>query len=246
MKKKSFLIHLKKEDAFTMIELLMALLVVSIIGGIIAGSYVSGNQIKTKQDGIVEIQQNIRVALHLLSRELKMAGYEPATNWNSALFKTTNQITSLNQASVSFSYVPDPLDPIASNPIDMNGDGILDNGQTIALTYNLNAGILNRNVSVGGGINTAMPIVSNISSITFSFFNDDGTGNRAWATNPAVSPAYTVAIGITVVAESTRVDPKHPVAADLFTDPYTGTIYTEPTDQRIRRMASTVVNLRNM
>lgn len=259
------LTRLKNKNGFTMVEILMTLVVVSIIGIIITGSFVAGNQIKNKQDGIVEIQQNVRVALHFISREMKMAGYESDSHWNPGANKTTTQITTApngNQTSITFSYMLDSAqdldnDGTIDNPIDINGDGILDNGQAATMSYSLipvnpldptNNNLI-RNVVVGPTNNT-MAIASNINSITFSYFNDDGFGGRQWANIPAnpteASLPYTIAVGITIVTQSTRIDPKHPAAAELFTDPYTNIVFTEPTDQRRRHMASTIVYLRNL
>ncbi len=261
MVKHSIFHSIKNENAYTLIEISMAIFLVIIIGAIVTGSFISGNHIKAKQEGVIEVQQNIRVALHLMSRELKMAGYEPGTNWNPGTLKTTNQVIDTNndQTAITFSYALDTATDInadgnTDNPADIDGDGNLDNGLIATVTYSLlpdpnNANItsLARNVVIGA-TNTTQFLVPNINSLTFSYFNDNGVGARAWAAAPAAAPAFTLAVGITVVTQSTRQesDLKQPIDNKIFTDPWTGVAYAEPADRFVRRMSSTVVNLRNL
>lgn len=230
-----------------MIELMMGILVVSIIGAIIAGSYVAGNTIKTKQEDLLSVEQNLRVAMYLITRELKMAAFDLAPTWSMAVNRNLNVITNPagGQSSITFQYRVD------GPTIDVNWDGISDDGVLVTVTYNLNAltGQLNRTVLMPNGINTTMTIADNISSITFSYFNDDGQGqgNRVWSTIPAANaPAFTFAAGISIVAQNNQINPKIPAQQHQFRDPYTGTIYQTPVDQFERRMSSSVVCLRNM
>lgn len=241
-----------------MVELLMGMLIVSIIGAVIAGSVISGNKIKNKQGDVIEMQQTFRLAMYLLSRELKTAGTALAANWSAANVRevTPQDIIRLNtieeplndQTSVRFRYLVD-------DDVDVDWDGNSDRDEEVRVQYSLDpagTGNLIRSVTIiGGGLigvdrTTAWPVVSNINTIIFSFYNDDGSGNRAWSTTPATSPAYTVAVGITIVAQSDVVDNELPAVARQFTDPYTNTTYTSPADKFRRRVASTVVNLRNI
>lgn len=239
--------HIKNNKAFTLIELMMGVLIVSIIGAIIAGSYVAGSTIKTKQEDLLTVEQNLRVAMYLITRELKMAAFDLTPTWSMAVNRNLNVITNPagGQSSITFQYRVD------GPTIDVNWDGISDDGDLVTVTYNLNAtGQLNRTVLMPNGITSPpMTIADNISSITFSYFNDDGLGqgNRAWSTTPATNaPAFTFATGISIVAQNNQINPKIPSQRHQFRDPYTGTIYQTPDDQFERRMSSSVVCLRNM
>lgn len=243
--------HLINNKAFTLIELVLGLLITSIIGGIIAGSYVAGTKIKSKQNDTLETQQNIRVAMYVLSRELKLAGFSLDPNWNTSDLRNLNVITgTADQSSITFQYMVDGQQ-------DVNWDGNPDNGESVQVTYAHNplTGNLTRTVTMlsgpFAGAATVQTITSNISDITFSYFNDDGTqsGNRNWVAAPAtIAPGFTYAVGITIVAQNNNndIDPTLPVVVRQFVEPYTGTAYATPADQIRRRMASSVVNLRNI
>ncbi|MFA6008692.1 MAG: prepilin-type N-terminal cleavage/methylation domain-containing protein [Desulfobacteraceae bacterium] len=221
----------KNNKAFTMIEIMMAIFIVAIIGSIIAGSFISGNRIRAGQDDIVTMQQNIRVAFHILSRDLRMAGYEIAPNWNTNALRTANQINETGQA-ISFSYI------VNDARIDADGDGAPDAGQIANFTYSLNGTDL---VRFDG--TSQLTVASNINCISFSYL--DNANN--WSATPT---AIVKAVGITVIAQSPRIDSKLPAVSQnhfdsFITDPERQVIYTSPADQRRRRTGSIIVNLRN-
>lgn|GEM_PF-2871433 len=259
MKIKRMINRATDNKAFSMVELLMGMMVVSIIGAVIAGSFISGNQIKNKQDAVVEMQQISRLSLYLMGRELKSAGTALAANWSAANVQelTPQDIIRLNtitdplgnQTSVSFRYVVDALE-------DVDWDGDEDQNDEVIVQYSLNpagTGDLERTVTIvnnGGGLGdtaaTTSRVATNFSALIFSFYNDNGTGTRAWSTTPGVSPSYTVAVGITMVTQSDVEDEDLTAVARQFTDPYTNTTYTSPADRFRRRVVATVVNLRNI
>ena len=67
---------INKKRGFTLIELLVAIAVASIV---IIGSYMSVNQF-TKQQNVsstyLDISQDARMALEMLKRDIRMAGYQ--------------------------------------------------------------------------------------------------------------------------------------------------------------------------
>lgn len=252
--------HINNEKAFTMIEVLMAIMLVAIIGGVIAGSYISGTTIKSSQDAVIEMQQNIRLSIYLMKRELRLAGTVLDAHWPSSpdidqtIIQRINTITDPvgDRTAIRFGYMVE-----GQANTDVNWDGNPDNGWEAQITYSLtpynplnplNTGNLDRNVLLfdGNNVNTSIPVITNsISRVIFSFYNDNGLGTRAWNIAPPIAPAYTVAVGITVIVHSRNIDEKLPAVAQQFQDPFTGTIFTTPADQRRRLMGSTVVNLRN-
>lgn len=62
---------------FTLIEIMVSLVVVSILMAAIIGVFTSQQQTHTVQDQVVEMQQNVRAAKLLMVRDLRMAGYDP-------------------------------------------------------------------------------------------------------------------------------------------------------------------------
>jgi type IV pilus assembly protein PilW len=72
------LIH--KNKGFSLIELMIAMAVGSIIMGLIYKTYAAQQASYTSQHLAVEMQQNIRAAMSLIKREIRMAGYDPITS----------------------------------------------------------------------------------------------------------------------------------------------------------------------
>ena len=63
------------KKGFTLIELLIAMVVASIVMAAIYAVYRSQNEAHRTQQLVVQMQQNMRAALYLLEREIRMAGY---------------------------------------------------------------------------------------------------------------------------------------------------------------------------
>jgi len=227
---------LLNQKGFTLIELLMTIVVVSIIGAIISGSYIAGTRIKAEQEDVVEMQQNLRVAFYMLARDLRMAGYEIAANWDPSLLRTANVVTGTN-TQVNFSYV------LNDTQLDLDGDGVPDAGQTANFSYSL---INNPNnnmmdlIRTSGAVQT--PVASNLNAISFAYLDNTG----AWTAAPPVLASDLRAIGVTIVAQGARQDRKLAPVARPFNDAFTNAVfYTSPVDRFRRRAGSTVINLRN-
>jgi prepilin-type N-terminal cleavage/methylation domain-containing protein len=65
----------KKEEGLTLIELLIALVLCSILTAALYRSFISQQDSYTVQDQVADMQQNARVALAHMAREIRMAGY---------------------------------------------------------------------------------------------------------------------------------------------------------------------------
>lgn len=63
------------KKGFTLIELLVAMVIASIVMAAIYSAYRSQTQTHRTQQLVVQMQQNMRAALYLLEREIRMAGY---------------------------------------------------------------------------------------------------------------------------------------------------------------------------
>jgi type IV pilus assembly protein PilW len=66
-----------KNKGFTLPELMIAMAVGSIIMAVIYSTYQAQQKSYTTQHLGVEMQQNIRAAMSLMKREIRMAGYDP-------------------------------------------------------------------------------------------------------------------------------------------------------------------------
>ena len=87
----------------SLIELLVAL---AICGIVVAGSYrffITQNKAYTVQDQVIEAQQNIRLAMEILLRDLRMAGYDD-DSMNSTITITDPIGGPLRDDSITCSY----------------------------------------------------------------------------------------------------------------------------------------------
>jgi len=85
---------------FTLIELLVAMVLSFILIGAIYGTFTSQQKSYTVQDQVAETQQNARMAMNILLRDIRMAGYgmpdggitigQPAKTYSNAIHITKN------------------------------------------------------------------------------------------------------------------------------------------------------------
>ena len=65
----------RNEPGFTLIEILIALAIAGIISTAIYNLYISQSRIYTQQEQVSDMQQNARVAMDIISRHVRMAGF---------------------------------------------------------------------------------------------------------------------------------------------------------------------------
>jgi len=172
---------LHNATGFTLVELLIALVVASLVLAAVYSSLQSQHASYLAQDQVVEMQQNLRAAMNIMGRELRMAGYDPTLRaWReptpASVLKAAARQLQISMDSNENGVVVDP-DPKPPNTetneivafgfgsgIDVQpADGIADDG----------AANLGRNT--GGGF---QPIAENIHAVGFAYaFDANGNGS---------------------------------------------------------------------
>jgi type IV pilus assembly protein PilW len=118
---------------FTLVEIMVAL---AVAGVVIAGLwqvYRAQTQAAVSQEQVTTLQQNLRVAVLQMKRDLRMAGFNPSGRGNFGLtfigFYNLNGVPDLNgQSAISFT-ADNSDDPL------LLGNGTIDTGETI--TYSI-------------------------------------------------------------------------------------------------------------
>lgn len=142
-------------NGFTLIELLIAMVVALVILGATYGIFVSQNKEISNQDKIVEMQQNVRAAMDMMSRDIRMAGYNPR-----------------GKAVYPFEGIPYSTAQLRIRA-DLNGIyTLLGPNEDIIYVYDSANYRITRELVAGGG---AQPFAENITAFTFSFL--DGSGS---------------------------------------------------------------------
>jgi type II secretory pathway component PulJ len=130
----------------TLAELLVALLVVGLLLTGVVGLLETGERVYAFSSGRLESQQNARVGLDRMVREIRQAGF----------------------GSTSFSAVSVAEPARIVVHFDLNGDGVIA-GNPETVTWRLGGGVLRRDA--GGG---AQPVIDGVRELELTYF--DATG----------------------------------------------------------------------
>ena len=197
-----------KQCGITLIELLIAL---TIFGFVIGGSYrvfVAQSKAYTVQDQVVEVQQNIRSAMEVLLRDLRMAGFDDdgpnskVTVPTPTLLIGDDSITVFyeydNTTRYTVSYVRDALNSWVTRQLTITKD----DGSIVAGPQEI--------------------ILENVDSLTFTY-GVDGNNDRAmddrnkngvidendWVSAATVTAegANVVAVRVVLTAKAEQVNP---------------------------------------
>ncbi|MBF0413433.1 MAG: prepilin-type N-terminal cleavage/methylation domain-containing protein [Desulfamplus sp.] len=167
-------------NGVTLVELLVAMAVFSIVvGGIVASRNTQQNQSMTQQQA-VEVQQNVRAALSMLADEIRMAGYDPDGSEPDATIQNAGDGTAVGK-EFTFAYVNDD-----------------DSGNLKTVSYWLDG----TDLKVNDGGTTDKLIAENISALTFTYLKSDNTA----ATAADFSDIRAVTISITATTPANELD----------------------------------------
>jgi len=93
----------KQKKGVTLIELLVALAIFGIVIGAIYRLFIVQTKAYTVQDQAVEVQQNVRSAMEILLRDLRMTGYDD-DNTASTITITTPILPPVQNSDITVSY----------------------------------------------------------------------------------------------------------------------------------------------
>jgi len=178
------------EQGFTLIELLIAMAMGLVVIATLSTTFTFSRKTYNLQEQIVEMTQSARAALDMISREVKMAGYDP-----------TRTLTL--GTTIGVPYSSSQLEIRA----DLNGDGdTSDSHEIIIYTEDSTNKQIDR--ATGGG--SPQPFAENIESFSFQYYDEDG--------NATTTSSEIREIEITVKARTANPDPRysHPVYSDGY------------------------------
>lgn len=210
----------RNKSGFTLVELLIAMFISSLVIGAIYTTYEKQQKVYTAQDQVVDVQQNLRAGMNIMTREIRMAGYDSQGTGKYG-------ITTADAGTFSFTA-------------DVNNDGgSPGSGETFQ--YSLYD-------SDGDGTNDALrrtpggsTLANNIYNLEFYYLLSDGTGT----TTPSASQLNSIrTVEISVLARAGRPDPDFTDTA-TYTTP-SGTVWGPFNDNYRRRILITNIKCRNM
>lgn len=227
----------KNESGFTLIEIMIALLISSVILGSVFMTYSSQQKSYVVNDRLTEVQQNLRAAMIIMAKDIREAGCDPTGNANAGILLATKG---------RFQFTKD----IAGHTINASqGDGDLDDSnEDISLGFSptndtngdgiANAGAANLGRDIGGGY---QPIAENIQAIEFNYILDDGTSTNT----PNSSQLNDIrAVQISILARASALEQNF--SSPLTYTTASGAVWGPFTDNYRRRFVSTTIQCRNL
>lgn len=144
-----------KEHGFTIIELVISLAITMILMGVAVGIFNVQRKSYNMQEQVTEMHQNVRTAMDMMVREIRMAGYDPTNAGFVGI--ATNTTTLLRILS------------------DLDGNGTT-NGSYEDITfryYDANDATYPRQIKrdIGGGF---QPLAENIDGCNFLYYDANG------------------------------------------------------------------------
>lgn len=145
--------HLNKKQAesgFSLIELLIAMAIASILMTAVVSVFYYLNRSMSGENTRVALQQSVRAAVNVMASDLKEVGLDPHTKKRFSIERATG-------SEIRFSS-------------DLNMDGTLDDNEMF--TYAFSGSNLNMTIGRAGA---PEPLLSNVESLSFRYFNDRDT-----------------------------------------------------------------------
>lgn len=144
-----FLLFKHTNQGFTIIELLISMVMSGIVLGALVDTFITQRKTYALQEMITEMMLNARVGMEMITREVRMAGYDPAGTGFDGI---TYDVTQLQIRA------------------DLNGDGdTTDADETIIYSYDSTNLLLMRKAN---GVDEALS--EHITSFTFDYLDSNG------------------------------------------------------------------------
>ena len=175
-----------KQNGFTLIELLISLAVGSLLLASIYNFYITQSKIHAVREQVAEMHQNARIGMALMSRELRMAGYDPTGCNCAGIFVPTANTIRVKMDLNEDGDVLDPDEDITYSLYDSGGDGDLDLGR-----------------KPGGGSND--PAAENFDSLSFTYTLADSS-----ITDSPADPSQIRMVQILLTAKTAWSDKSYP------------------------------------
>jgi type IV pilus assembly protein PilW len=181
---------IKSEQGFTLVELLVAIAVSGVVLTGICSTFYSQHTSYLNQEQIVSMQQNLRAAMYMMERDIRMAGHDSngdagagILNANAASIRIAQDLTNNAGTGMPDGDVGEPGEDITYSVQDGDGDGDTDlvridhNGAGIQMIAGdidaLNFVYLNQN-----GVITTVP--ADIRSVQISVLARTGNASRGY------------------------------------------------------------------
>jgi len=156
-----------RQRGFSLIELLVAMAVFSIVLGSMIAFFTTQNRSYTRDTATADIQQVVRAGIDFMSDNIRMAGLDPLQTGNFGI------------------EVPGATAITFTADLDMNGEIDVSNSERI--TYALNGNQVQQTVGT-----VTEPLVDSVTNLTFTYRDEDGVVSADPAAIRTVQVSMTV------------------------------------------------------
>ena len=230
--------NIKRQQGFTLVELLAAMVITGVVVGGIYSAYYSQQKSYLAQEEIAAMQQNLRAAMHLIERDIRLAGYDPKRSAGAG-------IKAAGANSIRFtSDIHDGADNNANGVIDEPGEEGNGDGDTADVGENITYlrldpdgnGVfdLYRRDAVAG---TDQLLALNVDAVDFVYLNSTG--------NVTADLGAIRSVQITMVVRASRRDPGYR-DTDVYANQQGTVILPQQNDGFRRRLLSCEIQCRNL
>ncbi len=218
----------KTDHGFTLVELLVATVLLGIAMTAIYSSYFSQQKAYVVQTQVAAMQQNLRAAMHMMSRDIRMAGYDKE---NAGTFGLVSAMPGFEASNATCD---------ATNiafTIDADEDRNQDSNDDEMVAYRLTGTDLEKFTTSGGG--TWQTIAQNIDALDFVYMNSA----RA-ITSDLTAVQF---IEVTVLAQTAQPDLDY-TDTNVYRNQQSTDILGAgaPGDSRRRRLLTSFIKCRNL
>ncbi len=187
---------LNTERGFSLIELMAAIAISAIVLGAITATFISQSRSFVTQEQINGMQQAARAAMDMITREVRMAGYDPTGNGFSGIHYHSNQIHIRADLGGD-----NPVDPPDGNPNDAN--------ENIYYSYDPVQRLIERDDRDGSGMETLVENIEGPGGASgFTFVYLDGAGATI---SSGSGEANIRQVQLTITARAAKSDPNYPL-----------------------------------
>ena len=152
----------KHNKGFTLVEILVAMAIVSIVMTVVYVVYTSSLRSYTTQDVAAGVQQSLRVGMEYMAHDIRMAGYAP----------TAGSHFGIEEAAASkIRLTLDTIDTALAPP---KYNGVIDDDASERITYWFDSGNrrLIRILDEDKDTESEVTLLDNVTTLSFRYFNE--------------------------------------------------------------------------
>ena len=220
------------QQGFSLVELLIAMAISSVVMAGVYNMFYTQQRSYTTQEQVAEMQQNLRAAMQLMSREIRSAGFDPGQTGRFSRL-VTDFPSPNNIFSPDIDYATQHK--VIAFTMDNSEDGILQANNNEMIAYRLNNRTLERYYVQQA---TWLPLADNIDALDFVYLDQNGT--------PTSVIADIRAVEISLLVRTNKDDSKYKDTASTYYNKQGQSICSAcGNDKYRRRLLTTTVYFRN-